>query len=511
MNDLIFNIYNILVVVLGSAATWMCYKKYKKTLSRPLLNCLPGVFTSLGLLGTFISISYSLNGIGKDNTGESLDNTGKTLAEIQAAGGDNINIVQIIQDLIPAFTSSIVGLICALLVTLWAKWIFANEEAKEDETLKNKRPEEYIQEIALQSSDTNAKLVALIQLQRDQIEKNREYNDKLNNNISNQSTILKEFIDGFVNRMDGIFKQMQGAIQKQVHNFGEEQFTKTSQLLSSITERLSNVSADIINNQRQSVENMMSNTNQELKNITTSVSTVLEQLSGEIQNSLSLLGTEQANRLNNIISNYDALATRLSEQNSEFATKVTAQMQAEYEKVQNHNVESLQQMVDLKDAYQETTSNILNSTLEMNQQATKDVREAISGFVTDLQTSITDQCNSLSAAIISNVESLNQAYHFIESLVAEIRQNYDQAVLSYGDAVNVAHRCNESSEKVIASTNNSLKNVEETNKSVAKVLDILVERQDNIEQLTKQVSHISATIIELQKLEKTLNKITSSK
>lgn len=64
---------------------------------------------------------------------------------------------------------------------------------------------------------------------------------------------------------------------------------------------------------------------------------------------------------------------------------------------------------------------------------------------------------------------------------------------------------------MIASTNNSLKNVEETNKSVAKVLDILVERQDNIEQLTKQISHISATIIELQKLEKTLNKITSSK
>lgn len=510
MYDLIFNIYNILVLVIGGAVTLWFYDRYKKTQSRPLLNCLPGVFTSLGLLGTFISICDSLHGLGGENK-EMIDNTGKTLAQIQAAGGGSLDILQIIHDLIPAFTSSIVGLVCALIVTVWAKWVFANEEAEEDKALKNKRPEEYIQEIALLSSDTNAKLVALIQLQRDQIEKNREYNDKLNDNISNQSTILKEFIDGFVNRMDGIFKQMQGAIQQQVHNFGEEQFTKTSQLLSSITERLSNVSADIINNQRQSVENMMSNTNEELKNITTSVSTVLGKLSGDIQTSLSLMGTEQVNRLNNIISSYDSLATRLSEQNSEFATKVTAQMQAEYEKAQNHNVESLQQMVDLKDAYQETTSNILNSTLEMNQQATKDVREAISGFVTDLQTSITNQCNSLSAAITSNVESLNQAYHFIESLVAEIRQNYDQAVLSYGDAVNVAHRCNESSEKVIASTNNSLKNVEETNKSVAKVLDILVERQDNIEQLTKQISHISATIIELQKLEKTLNKITSSK
>lgn len=511
MFNLFFNLANFYYVILpGGVISLICYRKYKKTHSRALLNCLPGVFTSLGLLGTFVSICLSLGGI-QDVTPELIDHTGKTLAEVNAAGTQDLDITKIIKELIPAFTTSIAGLILALIATVGAKWIFANEEAKEDETLKNKRPEEYIQEIAFQSSEIKEKLVALIQLHREQEEKNRVYNDKLNNNISNQSTILKEFIDGFVNRMDGIFKQMQGAIQQQVHNFGEEQFTKTSLLLSSITERLSNVSVDIINNQRQSVENMMSNTNEELKNITTSVSTVLGKLSGDIQTSLSLMGTEQTNRLNSIISSYDSLATRLSEQNSEFATKVTAQMQAEYEKLQNHNVESLQQMIDLKDAYQETTSNILNSTLEMNQQATKDVREAISGFVTDLQTSITDQCNSLSVAITSNVESLNQAYHFIESLVAEIRQNYDQAVLSYGDAVNVAHRCNESSKKVIASTNNSLKNVEETNKSVAKVLDILVERQDNIEQLTKQICHISATIIELQKLEKTLNKITSSK
>lgn len=114
---------------------------------------------------------------------------------------------------------------------------------------------------------------------------------------------------------------MHGSIQQQVLNFGEEQFSKTSQLLTTITERLSNVSSDIINNQRQSVETMLNNTNSEISNITTSVTDVLGNLTKELQNSLSSLHSQQAERLNTIITNYDSLATVLSMQNSDFATK----------------------------------------------------------------------------------------------------------------------------------------------------------------------------------------------
>ena len=511
MLDLIFNWGNGLVVFVGVIITGICINGYKKTHSRPLLNCLPGVFTSLGLLGTFSAICISLNGLGGAETGI-VDNTGKTVAEIRAvSSGQNLDIMKIIRELIPAFTSSIAGLICALVATVLTKYIFAKEEAVEDNALENKRPEEYIQEVAKQSAVINDKLARLIHLQEEQEEKSREYSEKLNNNISNQSTILKEFIEGFVNRMDDIFKQMHGAIQQQVQNFGEEQFTKTSELLTSISERLSNASTDIIDTQRQSVESMMNNTNEEVKTITASVTNVLNELATKIQGSLSTMNTEQAERLNTIITNYDELATKLSEQNSGFATKVTAQMQTEYEKLQFHNVESLKQMVDLREAYQEATADVLANTLDMNQQATTSLRESMSGFVTDLQTSVSAQCETLSNAITTNVESLNRAYNFIESLVAEIRQNYDQAVLAYGDAVNVAHRSNEASEKAIATTNNSLKNVEETNQKIGKVLDILTERQENIEQLTKQICHVSATIVELQKLENMLHKITSTR
>lgn len=511
MLDLIFNWGNGLVVAGGTAIAMFCFKEYKKTHSRALLNCLPGVFTSLGLLGTFLAICISLNGLG-GNEVEVVDNTGKTLAEVKAAGGtQNIDIMKIISELIPAFTSSIVGLICALFATVWTKYIFAKEDAEEDKALENKRPEEYIQEIAKQSGIFNNNLSTLIRLHQEQEKQIKEYSDKLSNNISKQNQILQAFIDGFVNRMDAIFKQMEGTIQNQVKAFGEEQFTKTSKVLTAITDKLSNISNEIINNQRKSVESVMSETNKEVKTITTSVTTVLSDLTTKIQNSLSSINTEQADRLSSIITNYDALAKKLSKQNSDFATKVTTQMQTEFDKVQNHNVESLKQMVDLKDAYQKATSEILTNTLSMNEKATSDLRDSMSGFVTNIQNSITQQCNSLSTAITTNVESLNKAYNFVESLVGDIRQNYDQAVLAYRDVVTVAHRNNETSEKVINTTNNSLKNVEETNQKISKVLDILIERQENIEQLTKQISHVSSTIVELQKLENMLNKLSSNR
>lgn len=509
MIELVFNWWNAGVLLIGLPIAYVCYSKYKITKSRALLNCLPGVFTSLGLLGTFLSICLSLNGLGQEAV-EAVDNTGKTVAEIKAAD-QGLDIMKIIRELIPAFTTSILGLILALISTVWSKIKFAEEDDAENSNLNGKSPEEYIRDIAHYTESTSQQknlLSQLIQLQQEHEEKNREYNDKLNTNISNQSTILKEFIDGFVNRMDDIFKQMHGAIQQQVQNFGEEQFSKTSELLTSITERLNSVSTEILNSQRQSVEHMMNNTNDEIKGITQSVTTVLSTLTAQIETSLSTLGTEQANRLNNIISNYDSLATKLTEQNSGFANQIAEQMRVEYAKIQEHNVESLEQMASLKDAYSELTSETLKSAISMNESATSNLRQSISGFVMDIQTSITTQCNSLSSAIISNVDALNKAYQFIQSLVAEIRQNYDQAVLAYGDAVNVAHRTNESSEKLITATDESLKNVDSTNRMIGQILNILTERQENIESLVKQINSVSATIVELQNLESILNKLS---
>lgn len=47
MIELIFNWPNGIVLVFGLIASIVCNNKYKKTKSRALLNCVPGIFTSL--------------------------------------------------------------------------------------------------------------------------------------------------------------------------------------------------------------------------------------------------------------------------------------------------------------------------------------------------------------------------------------------------------------------------------------------------------------------------------
>ena len=547
MIDLIFNWWNLAVLTLGSIATYWCKKKYDETKSRPLLTSLPGFWTSLGLLGTFGAICYSLHDL--NNIPEVIDNTGKTVAEVKAAGGQGLDIMKIISELVPAFTTSIIGLLGALAVTIWSKKKFAEEDINSNNKLLNKSPEEYIRDIAIkmnnlipaqnellvelirlgkkeeinnreynnrlnnnisnQSQNLKQSIEELVKLYKEQKEQTRVYNDRLNSNISNQSQILKDFIDGFVNRMDGIFQQMQGAIQQQIHTFGEEQFTKTSEILTSITERLSSISSGIMDNQLNSVQTMMSNTNTELVSISQKVTEELSNLTKELQGSLSNLSSVQSDRLDGIMKKYDELATELSEQNSKFAANISAQFHREYEEVQQHNVNSLQQMVDLKNAYQEATSEVMASTINMNQQITDDLRSSLSSFVNDLQTNITNQSSALSDAISTNVKLLQEAYSFIENHIAEIKQNYDQSTLAYADAISNVHQSNANTEKTISATNKSLEFVEETNKKIKEILDIIDNRQDNIEKLTKQINSISSVIVQLQKLESILNKITN--
>ena len=95
-------------IALCMVGAWLFVRiNYKKNNSRNLRNALPGIYTSLGLLGTFLSIWYSLNNI-------------STI--------DNIDIAEIIRGLVPAFTTSIVGLILALASTLYNKKLYGDED-----------------------------------------------------------------------------------------------------------------------------------------------------------------------------------------------------------------------------------------------------------------------------------------------------------------------------------------------------------------------------------------------
>lgn len=455
--------------------------------SRQLLNSLPGLFTSLGLLGTFVAICNSLGTINEDT----------------------LEIDVIIRNLVPAFTSSIAGLISAFIATAGCKIWYSFEDKKLDEKVDKKSPEECLHSLTILTEQTNGKLSTISQQLIDQAAKNETYNERLNTTISQQSKILEQFINDFVKRMDDIFTKMHGQIEQNIKDFGEEQFKKCADTLEALTQKMSSLSTGLLEEQKTNVQQMIDGTNTELQSVSNTVTEQINALCTQMSSALTTLRTSQDERLTAIVSNYDALSERLASQNSEFAEKMNAQMNAEYEKIQEQSANSLQQMVDLKDAYTEVNQEMLQSSTAMNREVSAELRNSLSTFVTDLQKTVTDEVNVLSTAIVTNVEALEKSYAYISDHVRNIKGNYESAAQAYIDAVNTAHRMNESQENMLTTINDSMKHVVHTNEKVDEVITVMEERQERIENLISHINEISTTIEMLQKLESQLNRIAN--
>ena len=455
--------------------------------SRQLLNSLPGLFTSLGLLGTFVAICNSLGTINEDT----------------------LEIDVIIRNLVPAFTSSIAGLISAFIATAGCKIWYSFEDKKLDEKVDKKSPEECLHSLTLLTEQTNGKLSTISQQLIDQAAKNETYNDRLNTTISQQSKILEQFINDFVKRMDDIFTKMHGQIEQNIKDFGEEQFKKCADTLEALTQKMSSLSTGLLEEQKTNVQQMIDGTNTELQSVSNTVIEQINALCTQMTSALSTLRTSQDERLTAIVSNYDALSERLASQNSVFAEKMNAQMNAEYEKIQEQSANSLQQMVDLKDAYTEVNQEMLQSSTAMNREVSAELRNSLSTFVSDLQKTVTDEVYVLSTAIVTNVEALEKSYAYISDHVRNIKGNYESAAQAYIDAVNTAHRMNESQENMLTTINDSMKHVVHTNEKVDEVIAVMEERQERIENLISHINEISTTIEMLLKLESQLNRIAN--
>ena len=422
---------------------------------------------------------------------------------------DTLEIDTIIRNLVPAFTSSIAGLISAFIATAGCKIWYSYEDRKLEKKINLQTPEECLYNLTLLSTTTNESLSRISQQLVEQSAKNEVYNERLNTTISQQSKILEQFINDFVKRMDDIFTKMHGQIEQNIKDFGEDQFKKCADALETLTDKMSSLSTGLLEEQKTNVQQMIAGTNTELQSVSSNVTVQITSLCTRMTSALANLRSSQDEKLTSIVENYNALSEKLASQNSDFAEKMNAQFNAEYEKIQEQNTNSLQQMVDLKDAYAEVNQEMLQSSTSMNREVSAELRNSLSTFVTDLQKTVTDEVNALSSAIVTNVEALERSYAYISDHVRNIKGNYESAAQAYIDAVNNVHRMNESQENMLSTINDSMKHIVHTNEKVDEVIAVMEERQERIENLISHINEISTTIETLQKLESQLNRITN--
>lgn len=495
------NAYDWITIVVGLTVTAVFYYKYYNEFkSQQLLNSLPGIWTSLGLLFTFIAICSSMHGLQNTPSIESME--GEVLKKV---GSTSIDIKEIIGDIIPAFTTSIIGLVAGLIITIINKYIYFLDEEKESS--EKDTPEEHLKGILTSTTLLTTKIDELKTIQEQNQTTMEEYNENLNTNVTEQNKILQGFIDGFVNRMDDIFTQMNGAIKTQIHEFGEEQFVKSSEVLNGIIEKLSTQSTSLLEEQKNSVEKMVTATSSELNTISTKLSGVVDSLSSSTIEALKSLGENQSTELQELASKYDVLAEKLVTQNATYAENVNKLMTEQFAAVEAKNAESLEKMVALKDSYQTACTDLLNKSTEANEQIISEFKGSFGTFVQELQASMASQCSILSKSIADNVKTLDSSYSFMKEHLAEMVANYEQSAEAFKDAVNVAHRTNESSENAIAKVTDALENMKTTNETLEKVIETVATKQANVDKIVANIKEMNSTIEALQQLESVLNRI----
>lgn len=104
-----------LMLAISVGITLVLCLRYWKTGSRPLLNYIPSVWTSCGILGTFVALCLSLNGV--RFTGEVED------------------IKLLIDNVLPAFRTSIMGIVGSIIASLFLRLKFAASDVTEDKKL----------------------------------------------------------------------------------------------------------------------------------------------------------------------------------------------------------------------------------------------------------------------------------------------------------------------------------------------------------------------------------------
>lgn len=425
---------------------------YNKTKSRNLLTSMPGLFTSLGILGTFGAICQSLAGISSD-TAFTIPEVGMTVGEIASSTHNTLDLKEIIANLIPAFSTSIYGLVFAFFATIYAKLRFAKEDAALVETLKHKDPEH-----ALEALDDH--VTQMTTAINKEIESNKENNEKLTESIAAQSNILDKFVDKFVTEMEGCFKAMNSVIEERVTTFGTTQYTQSRELLEGLTKKLGDDALGILASHQESVRTLTEASSADLSDIRDSLKTAVEGLKSDTVSSIEALTTQQADALKKLADDSLALQKQSVEDQNAFNSNLLSQMTS---------------------SLNETANRIISS--------------------------MSEQITLLEAAVAENVQKLNESYEFISDQSASIVSNYEQASEAYRDAVQNAHDLNEKVEKELVEVESGLRNVGKTNESVEKVISAVREKEANMEAIVMRIEELGKAIVSLQKLESVLSRI----
>lgn len=179
-----------LTIIGGVIATIVLNKRSNKTNSYQLRAYIPTIWTSLGILFTFVSIYVSL---------------------LKYNGDD---IMLLINNIVPAFSTSIIGIAGAIWTSISNKWKLAEDEKKDNDKFNR------LNRALSRNGEINSPELVLFEIVESIRNGNKAIVDKLNVSEQNETQQFTQ-LNGLLSRLSGEANAtISGALKTQKEDFG---------------------------------------------------------------------------------------------------------------------------------------------------------------------------------------------------------------------------------------------------------------------------------------------------
>lgn len=334
-------------LVICSLITILFVWQSKKQSSTRLLHWLPSLWTSAGILGTFVSIYFGLQNL-----------------------PDDIPLNELVDRVVPAFSTSIIGVGMSILISGIVKLIDSSIEKKEEDDYHSLTDTETPEALLFQIKTLLAKSVnqtvlresTAVVFRETLINDMKEFKRMLLEDISSFDKTVSALFCQVLSKLDSVVEQEKNH-QEQIRNEFEEALRKNNETLLS------------------SYSTMNTAAKEELANICDSIKLEVKQICDNQTTALNSTIDQHEKLLNDHVAKLSAESTnRMEEQN-----KASLQLQNQIERSMTNLKDAFAQYVDtqnekMKEAHNNIASSIASYTQRLEDLFVNDIKGIINDF-----------------------------------------------------------------------------------------------------------------------------------
>ena len=312
---------NLIVTLTGLSITAVFFALYfTKLRSKQLLNYVPNVWTSLGILGTFIAIVVSL-----DSSGSS------SLSDVDT----------LVKNIIPAFTTSIIGIIGAVVCSVAIKIIYAYEEKEEDEFYRRTVGNEKSPELVL--NDIKVSLLQLIKVSQ------------------NQEANIKSFLNNYIHQLDAFYSRIYESNKEQVKILSDEYVHNVTQVLAETNEEINRRINTLLLSHSESVQAYLKTEKEKLDEVANDIKSFLNNVPESVDEMkiemIEVLRKAIIEKYNQLLEGNDAFTNQLLERVCTFESRLAAATSQNCSDTLNTTQSEIQRIITLLESSLKSQSN----------------------------------------------------------------------------------------------------------------------------------------------------------